>query len=123
MSSANARKKIIIDTDPGVDDAMAIIMALDAHKKQRIEVIAITLVKGNCSLKDAERNILRVLEVFGLEDTVRFTFINFYSPLFGDIDFDIIVNLIEYDLISDSCIRWKRKQFSRRNNERWISWK
>ena len=34
MSSANARKKIIIDTDPGVDDAMAIIMALDAHKSK-----------------------------------------------------------------------------------------
>ena len=71
MSSATAIKKIIIDTDPGVDDAMAIMMALDAHKRKQIEVIAITLVKGNCSIKDAERNILRVLEIFGLDETVR----------------------------------------------------
>ena len=70
MSSATAMKKIIIDTDPGVDDAMAIMMALDAHKRKQIEVIAITLVKGNCSIKDAERNILRVLEIFGLDETV-----------------------------------------------------
>ena len=73
MSSTTGRKKIIIDTDPGVDDAMAIIMALDAHKREKIEVIAMTLVKGNCSLKDAERNVLRVLELFELEDTVGFS--------------------------------------------------
>ena len=66
------RKKIIIDTDPGVDDAMAVMIALDAHQKGLVEVLAITLVKGNASIKDAERNILRVLEVFGLDDSVRF---------------------------------------------------
>ena len=65
-------KKIIIDTDPGVDDAMAVMIALDAHQKGLVEVVAITLVKGNASIKDAERNILRVLEVFGLADAVRF---------------------------------------------------
>ena len=79
MSSTTGRKKIIIDTDPGVDDAMAIIMALDAHKRETIEVIAITLVKGNCSLKDAERNVLRVLELFELEDTVKFSYSEFRS--------------------------------------------
>ena len=76
MSLVAERKKIIIDTDPGVDDAMAIIMALDAHKRQQIEIIAITLVKGNASLKDAERNILRVLEIFELENTVSYITLN-----------------------------------------------
>ena len=76
MSSVAEKKKIIIDTDPGVDDAMAIIMALDAHKRQQIEIIAITLVKGNASLKDAERNILRVLEIFGLDNTVSYTMLH-----------------------------------------------
>ena len=70
MSSHGKIKKIIIDTDPGVDDAMAIMIALEAHKQGRIEVIAITLVKGNASIKDSKRNILRVLEVFGLVDEV-----------------------------------------------------
>ena len=72
MSSKRERKKIIIDTDPGVDDAMAIMMALDAHKKGLVEVLAITLVNGNASIKDAERNVLRVMEVFGVDDAVRF---------------------------------------------------
>ena len=67
MSSHGKIKKIIIDTDPGVDDAMAIMIALEAHKQGRIEVLAITLVK---SIKDSKRNILRVLEVFGLVDEV-----------------------------------------------------
>ena len=81
MSSTTGRKKIIIDTDPGVDDAMAIIMALDAHKRETIEVIAITLVKGNCSLKEAERNVLRVLELFELEDTVGFSYYRYLCTL------------------------------------------
>ena len=51
------RTKIIIDTDPGVDDAMAIMMALDAHKRKYIEIVAITLVKGNAPLKNAETNV------------------------------------------------------------------
>ena len=70
MSSHGQIKKIIIDTDPGVDDAMAIMIALEAHKQGRIEVLAITLVKGNASIKDSKRNILRVLEAFGLVDEV-----------------------------------------------------
>ena len=53
MSSHGKMKKIIIDTDPGVDDAMAIMIALEAHKQGRIEVLAITLVKGNASIKDS----------------------------------------------------------------------
>ena len=71
-SKNNALKRIIIDTDPGVDDAMAVMLALNAHKEGQLEIVAITLVKGNVSIKDAERNILRVLEVFELEDKVRF---------------------------------------------------
>jgi inosine-uridine nucleoside N-ribohydrolase len=66
----NELKRIIIDTDPGVDDAMAIMLALHAHIQGRLEIVAITLVKGNVPIKDAERNILRVLEVFELEDKV-----------------------------------------------------
>ena len=64
------RRKIIIDTDPGVDDAMAIIMALEAHKRKLIEIVAITLVKGNAPLKYAEINVLRVLEIFELDNIV-----------------------------------------------------
>ena len=80
MSSHGKIKKIIIDTDPGVDDAMAIMIALEAHKQDRIEVLAITLVKGNASIKDSKRNILRVLQVFGLIDNGVTSLIVSLSP-------------------------------------------
>ena len=47
----NSIRKVIIDTDPGIDDAMAIMMALRAHIKGQIEVLAITLVNGNTERK------------------------------------------------------------------------
>ena len=53
---------------------MAIMMALDAHKRKHIEILAITLVKGNAPLKDAETNVLRVLEIFELDNIVRLIF-------------------------------------------------
>ena len=53
------KKKVIIDTDTGIDDAMAILMALEAHKRGAVEVVAICAVAGNCPEQDAERNILR----------------------------------------------------------------
>ena len=81
MTTKTHTKKIIIDTDPGVDDAMAIMMALDAHNKGLVKVLAITIVKGNASIKDSERNVLRVLEVFGLENDVRLSQIEFYIVL------------------------------------------
>jgi inosine-uridine nucleoside N-ribohydrolase len=36
--------KFIVDTDPGIDDAMAICMALEQHKRGKIQVLAISLV-------------------------------------------------------------------------------
>ena len=75
MESSNKKitspiQKIIIDTDPGIDDAMAIMLALRAHKKGSVQIIAITLVNGNSGTENAKVNILRVLETFDLEDKV-----------------------------------------------------
>ena len=66
----NKVRKVIIDTDPGIDDAMAIMIALKEHKKRNIDIIAITLVNGNSSTDNAQVNILRVLEVFDLQNEV-----------------------------------------------------
>ena len=55
------RKRLIIDTDTGVDDAMALLMALEAHKREEVEVVAITAVAGNTQERHALRNILRTL--------------------------------------------------------------
>lgn len=54
------RRKIIVDTDPGVDDAMAIQFALAADQ---LEVIALTTVFGNASLELTTANALRLLDI------------------------------------------------------------
>ena len=54
------KKKLIIDTDCGSDDAMAIAMAL---KDDRYEIIMITTVSGNVRMKQATSNALTTLKV------------------------------------------------------------
>jgi purine nucleosidase len=52
--------RLVIDTDPGVDDAHAIMMAF-AHPEAQIE--AITTVAGNVSLAQATANACTILDV------------------------------------------------------------
>ena len=54
--------KLIIDTDAGVDDAVALAMALDAHKRKEIRVLAITCVRGNTTVENTVVNVLRILD-------------------------------------------------------------
>ncbi|TQD70208.1 hypothetical protein C1H46_044260 [Malus baccata] len=58
-------KKIIIDTDPGIDDAMAIFVALQSPE---VQVIGITTIFGNVYTTLATRNALHLLEVAGRTD-------------------------------------------------------
>lgn len=57
----NARK-VVIDTDPGVDDAMAIFMALASPE---LEVIGLTTIFGNAATSTTTPNALTLLEVAG----------------------------------------------------------
>lgn len=53
-------QKIIIDTDPGIDDAMAIHMAFADN---RLDVVGLTTIFGNVTTKIATRNALRLAEM------------------------------------------------------------
>ena len=55
-----AAKQLIIDCDPGNDDAMAILMALNSTA---VDVKAITCVEGNTNVMQTGRNALRTLKV------------------------------------------------------------
>ena len=55
-----APKRIIIDTDPGVDDALSFLLAL-ASKEIKLE--ALTTTQGNVTVDKATRNALSVLEL------------------------------------------------------------
>lgn len=54
------QKRVIIDTDPGVDDALALMLALSSKE---LHVEAITTVNGNVSLGQATRNAALLLEL------------------------------------------------------------
>lgn len=59
--------KMIIDTDPGVDDAMAIFYAALVPE---IELIGLTSIFGNVTVETATRNALRLLEIAGIDAPV-----------------------------------------------------
>src|SRR5437870_12321614 len=59
-------RQIIIDTDPGLDDAVAILLALAAADE--LEVLGIVAVAGNLPLASTERNARRVCELAGRTD-------------------------------------------------------
>lgn len=54
------KKRVIIDTDCGIDDAQAIMMALAAPN---IEVLGVTCVFGNAAIDNVCQNVLQVLSV------------------------------------------------------------
>lgn len=55
-------KRIILDTDPGIDDALAILLALASPE---VHLEAVTVVVGNCSTVQGVGNALGVLELAG----------------------------------------------------------
>lgn len=63
-ASASPRR-VIIDTDPGVDDAMAIFLAL---RSPELKVEAVTAVSGNVPLELTLPNALRLAEIAGRAD-------------------------------------------------------
>ena len=52
-------KKILLDTDPGIDDSCAILLALASPE---LSLEGLSIVHGNCSLEQATKNALSVLE-------------------------------------------------------------
>jgi purine nucleosidase len=53
-------KRILFDTDPGIDDACAILLALASPE---VSVEGLSIIHGNCSLDQATTNALSVLEL------------------------------------------------------------
>jgi len=60
---------IIIDTDPGQDDALAILLALASPE---FEVLGITAVAGNVPLSFTEKNARKICELAGRPETKVF---------------------------------------------------
>jgi inosine-uridine nucleoside N-ribohydrolase len=61
-ASFASTRKIIFDTDPGTDDAMALMLALNSPE---LDVRAITVVPGNTTAKQGLENALRMVSLAG----------------------------------------------------------
>ena len=59
------RKKVIIDCDPGIDDSLALILALNSPE---LEIVGITTVSGNVKADQGAKNALKVLKLMNRED-------------------------------------------------------
>lgn len=65
MSTENQKIDIILDCDPGYDDAAAILLAAG---NPNVNILAITVVAGNQSIAKVTRNALAIAQVAGLHD-------------------------------------------------------
>jgi pyrimidine-specific ribonucleoside hydrolase len=63
--SGEAPTPVLLDCDPGHDDAVAILLALGSPG---VRLLGITTCFGNCAVDDATRNAQRVLALVGRED-------------------------------------------------------
>jgi inosine-uridine nucleoside N-ribohydrolase len=57
-------RKVVLDMDPGIDDALALILAL---KSPEVQILGITTVAGNASVEMTAANARRVLEYLNIE--------------------------------------------------------
>jgi len=58
------KRKVIFDCDPGLDDALALLLALASEE---LEVIAVTTIAGNSTIENTTQNALNLLEFYGKE--------------------------------------------------------
>ena len=65
MSTATSRTAIILDCDPGHDDAIALLLALASPE---LDLLGVTTVYGNQTLAKTTANALRVLDLAGRAD-------------------------------------------------------
>lgn len=57
--------RVVLDTDPGIDDSLAILLALASPE---VDLACVGVTGGNCSLADGVRNALNVLAIAGRSD-------------------------------------------------------
>lgn len=65
MTTANTPRRIVIDTDPGVDDSMAILFAFNSPE---LSVEGLTTIFGNGGTETTTANALRLVEMAGRPD-------------------------------------------------------
>lgn len=65
--SDKLKKYVIIDTDGGVDDALAIMTAAHSHQNGLINLLAITCCYGNTLIDNVVKNVCHTLRVCAIQ--------------------------------------------------------
>jgi inosine-uridine nucleoside N-ribohydrolase len=80
MNSTIQDKKVIIDCDPGHDDAVAIVLAA---RSPELELVGITCVAGNVDVEQTSANALKICELAEIRDVPVVK--GMAQPLFGEL--------------------------------------
>lgn len=68
MNTSNETEKyVIIDTDCGIDDSLAIMLAVNCHQNKLINLLAITCCFGNTSVDNVVKNVWHTLKATDFE--------------------------------------------------------
>lgn len=103
-SISSVKSKVIIDSDGGADDALAIITAL--RLPSDVEVAAITTSCGNANATQAAINVLKTLRVLNRSE-VRWV-LNIWDFIFI-VSFEHIwdfIFMVRFEHIWDDMVRW-----------------
>ena len=87
MSTPLTPPKIILDTDPGGDDALALLWLLSLETRGRAELVAITTVEGNVDARLTFNNACELLQLVNLTDITVGRGIVKPNPELGDASF------------------------------------
>ncbi len=66
-SASPPARRFLIDCDPGVDDAIAIMMAVSEAARLNEQILAVTTVHGNVTLEQCAKNAAKVLDVLPVQ--------------------------------------------------------
>jgi len=61
----NNKRKVIFDCDPGLDDALALLLAIASDD---LEILAVTTIAGNSTIDNTTQNVLDLLQFYGRPD-------------------------------------------------------
>ncbi|MDX3927751.1 MAG: nucleoside hydrolase [Shinella sp.] len=81
--------KVIFDTDPGVDDAMALLFL---HHHPEIDLIGITTVFGNASVETTTRNALFLKQAWDISAPIAKGEGKTYDPMRNPVDWPVMVH-------------------------------
>lgn len=81
--------KVIFDTDPGVDDAMALLFL---HNHPDIDLIGITTVFGNAAIETTTRNALFLKREWGISAPVARGEGKTYNPMRNPVDWPVMIH-------------------------------